>query len=402
MNMGILLFALSILVVVTIHELGHFTVAKLFDFKAPQFFVGFGPRVWSIKRGETEYGIRAIPAGGFVKIVGMNPYEEIDPADEPRSYPNKPIYQRALLLVAGSATHWVVAFVLLVVTAMAIGFPTGRATNEVAAVETQLRTEEGVLISPDSPASSAGVLPGDRIVAIDGETTPTWPAVREGIRARPGESVDFTIVRNGERRVLEVDLATAYVDDRNRIIEFVPAGEKRAALPGDRREAVGFFGVQPEPEFDKQGPVGAIATGGALTWEVTKLSFRGIGEVFTMVFGGELWNALQGDGEREIDEGPLGLVGAGRIASESVERGRFLDFVGLIVGFTIFVGLMNLLPLPPLDGGHLAVLAWEKVTGKAVDVRKLIPIAAAVISFFVVLFVAVLYLDLARPIRVPF
>jgi membrane-associated protease RseP (regulator of RpoE activity) len=121
-----------------------------------------------------------------------------------------------------------------------------------------------------------------------------------------------------------------------------------------------------------------------------------------MVFGGELWDALTSDGERAVDEGPLGLVGAGRIAGESVQQGNLLDLIALIVGFTVFVGIMNLLPLPPLDGGHLAVLGWEAVTGREVDVRKLIPIAAAVISFFVLLFIAVLYLDLARPIKAPF
>ena len=408
MTPGVLLFALSILVVVTIHELGHFTVAKIFGFKATKFFVGFGPRVWSIKRGETEYGIGAIPAGGFVKIVGMNPYEEIDPVDEPRSYPNKPIYQRALLLVAGSATHWLVAFVILVITAMAIGFPTGKATNEVAAVEGQLRTEEGQLVASETPAIQAGVRPGDRIVAVDGAETSTWTAVRDAIRANPGEIVDFTIERDGDTRTERVPLATAFVDRKERIVDFCPnaasSGMPEACLTdvAGSVEQVGFFGVQPEPEFDKQGPIGALGTGAALTWDVTKLSFQGIGQVFNMVFGGELWDALQGEGEREIDEGPLGLVGAGRIAGESVERGQFLDFIGLIVGFTIFVGLMNLLPLPPLDGGHLAVLAWEKVTGRSVDIRKLIPVAAAVISFFVILFVAVLYLELARPIRVPF
>lgn len=407
MNLGVLLFALSILVVVTIHELGHFTVAKLFGFKATKFFVGFGPKVWSITRGETEYGIGAIPAGGFVKIVGMNPYEEIDPADEPRSYPNKPIYQRALLLVAGSATHWLVAFVILVITAMTIGFPTGNATNEVAAVEGQLRTEEGDLVARETPAVVAGVAPGDRIVAVDGAETSTWTAVRDAIRAHPGEVIEFTVLRGGERRALEVPLATAFVDKQDRIVDFCPnAGENGSGTcltdASSTVEPVGFFGVQPEPEFDRQGPIGALGTGATLTWDVTRLSFQGIGQVTTMVFGGELWDALRGEGEREIDEGPLGLVGAGRIAGESVERGQFLDFVGLIVGFTIFVGLMNLLPLPPLDGGHLAVLAWEKITGKSVDIRKLIPVAAAVISFFVILFVAVLYLDLARPIRVPF
>jgi membrane-associated protease RseP (regulator of RpoE activity) len=138
------------------------------------------------------------------------------------------------------------------------------------------------------------------------------------------------------------------------------------------------------------------------TWEISVMSVRGIGDVFGMVFGGELLDAITGEGQRRVDEGPLGLVGAGRIAGESVARGQYLAFVGLIVSFTIFVGIMNLLPLPPLDGGHLAVLAWEGITGKAVDLRRLIPVAAAVISFFVLLFLAVLYLDLARPIRVPF
>jgi membrane-associated protease RseP (regulator of RpoE activity) len=120
-----------------------------------------------------------------------------------------------------------------------------------------------------------------------------------------------------------------------------------------------------------------------------------------MVFDGTLFNALTGSGERSVDEGPLGIVSAGRIAGETVSSGRFLDFIGLVVGFTIFVGLMNLLPLPPLDGGHLAVVAYEAITGRSVDLRKLIPVAAAVISFFVLLFLAVLYLDLARPISVP-
>jgi len=111
---------------------------------------------------------------------------------------------------------------------------------------------------------------------------------------------------------------------------------------------------------------------------------------------------LSEEGERDIDEGPLGIVGAGRLASQTLDSGNPLGLIGLIVAFTIFVGIMNLLPLPPLDGGHLAVIGWESITGKQVDVRKLIPIAAAVISFFVVLFIAVLYLDIARPIKPPF
>ncbi len=405
MNLGIWLFVVAILVVVTIHEAGHLIVAKIFGFKATKFFVGFGPRVWSFRKGETEYGIAAIPAGGFVKIVGMNPYEEVAPEDLPRSYPKKPRWQRALVLLAGSATHWVVAFVVLFVTAMTIGFPTGRATNEIAAVETRLRSERtNEVVAATTPAADLGIRPGDRIVAIDGRPVDTWSEVRRAIRANPGGRVEFCIASPGTETVpcTDVSLATAYVVNRDRIVDFCPPGEVCEPRTSEQAKAVGFFGVQPEPEFDKDSFAGAIVTAGGLTAEVTRLSWLGIGQVAEMVFGGELWAALQGEGEREIDEGPLGLVGAGRIAGESVERGRFLDFVGLIVGFTIFVGMMNLLPLPPLDGGHLAVLAYEKVTGRAVDIRKLIPIAAAVISFFVLLFIAVLYLDLARPIRVPF
>ncbi len=395
MSFGILLFVLAILVVIMIHEAGHLAVAKLFGFKATKFFVGFGPKVWSVKKGETEYGVAAIPAGGFVKIVGMNPYEEVDPADEARSYPNKPRWQRALLLVAGSATHWVVAFVLLVITAMTIGFPTGRATNIVAIVETRLKGQP-------TPASSANIRPGERILAVGTSATPSWNAVREAIRANPGATVPFEIGHATGQRTIDVTLGTAFVGENDRVLEYFPPGTQSVPDPPAGATAIGFFGVQPEPEYAREGPIGALGTGASITWDVTRLSVRGIGEVGRMVFGGELWDALQGEGEREVTEGPLGLVGAGRIAGESVDRGRYLDFIGLIVGFTVFVGLMNLLPLPPLDGGHLAVLAWEKVTGRTVDIRKLIPIAAAVISFFIVLFIAVLYLDLARPIKTPF
>jgi membrane-associated protease RseP (regulator of RpoE activity) len=124
-------------------------------------------------------------------------------------------------------------------------------------------------------------------------------------------------------------------------------------------------------------------------------------DVFAPVFNGELWRSLGEEGERDA-EGAVGIVGAGRVAGAAVEAGMYAELLSFIAGLTIFIGLMNLLPLPPLDGGHLAVLAVEKITGKTVDVRKLIPIAAVVIAFFLVLFVAVLYLDLARPIKVPF
>ncbi|MBA3431936.1 MAG: site-2 protease family protein [Actinobacteria bacterium] len=394
MNFGVLLFIAAILTVVMIHEAGHFIVAKHYGFKATQFFIGFGPTLWSTRRGETEYGVKALPLGGFVKILGMNPYEEIAPEDRSRAYSSKPAWQRALVLVAGSATHWVVAFVLLVVTTMTIGFPTGDATNRVAAVET-------LVGGGQTPALEAGLRPGDVIVGVGGDATNTWGEIRSYIRGRGGKPAEFTIERDGATRTLEATLGRAVFASSGRLRSYVGPGEPLPERrPGD--EVVGFLGVQPQPEFQTQGFPGAVVEAGERTWEVTMLSVRGIGDVFGMVFGGELWDAVTGNGTRAVDEGPLGLVGAGRIAGETVATGNYLQFIGLIVGFTIFVGLMNLLPLPPLDGGHLAVVAYEAISGKAVDLRRLIPVAAAVISFFVVLFLAVLYLDLARPIRVPF
>jgi membrane-associated protease RseP (regulator of RpoE activity) len=389
MSLGVFLFIVALIVVIMIHEAGHLLVAKTFKFKATQYFLGFGPTLWSFRKGETEYGVKAIPAGGFVKITGMNPYEEIPPEDLPRSYPNRPKYQRALLLVAGSATHWVVAFLLLVFAAMAIGYPTDEATTEVAA------------ISQDTPAEDSGIEPGDEIVAVGGNEVSTWDEVRSYIRSHGGETATFTVERDGDTQDITVDLGTALVTESGEPVEIAQPGEDLPPPEAGETET-GFLGVSPTPVYETEGLIGAIGTAAGQTWDYTVLSFRGIGEVFATVFNGELWDALTAEGERTPTEGPVGLVGAGRVASDIVAEGQYLDFIHMIVIFTIFIGMMNLLPLPPLDGGHLAVVGYEAVTGKRVDIRKLIPVAAAVISFFVLLFLAVLYLDLARPIQTNF
>lgn len=393
MSLGIFIFIVSILIVVMIHEAGHFLVAKHFDFKATQFFVGFGPTIWSTRRGETEYGLKALPLGGFVKILGMNPYEQIDDADQPRSYPNKPRSQRALVLVAGSATHWLVAFAIIAVTAMTLGFPTLTTTVADAG-----RGPSG----EPTPASEGGVDEGDKIVAIDGDNVESWDEVRAFIRDHPDDSATFTVEREGVRRTVEVSLGSAISStETGLIIDFAMPGEDLRA-PREGEVVVGFFGVAPEQVVETSGPLGAIAEAGRQVWQITKESVLGIGGVFTPVFDGSLFDALSESGERDPAGSPIGLVGAGRIAGQSVDSGQPLILVELIVRFTIFVGILNLLPLPPLDGGHLAVLGYEAVTRRRVDLRKLIPVAAAVISFFLLLFVAVLYLDLARPVELPF
>jgi membrane-associated protease RseP (regulator of RpoE activity) len=389
MSAGVLIFVVGILVVVMIHESGHFLMAKLFDFKATKFFVGFGPTLWSTRKGETEYGVKALPLGGFVKIIGMNPYEEVRPEDQARSYPNKPKWQRALVLVAGSATHWLIAFVLLVVMFAFIGEPSGPPTTQIAGV------------SARSPAALAGFEAGDRVVGIVGAEIDSWDDISDYIKAHAGDRVTFRVEREGKLMNVDATIGRAIFDERGNVGPYsIDGDELRATREGETER--GFLGIAPQRAVIRQGLVEAIGSAGEATWDGTVGSVKGIGEVFSQVApGGQLWEALRGTGERDITEGPLGIVGAGRLAGESAEQGRYFELLGLIVGFTIFVGIMNLLPLPPLDGGHLAVVAWEAITGKRVDVRKLIPVAAAVISFFVVLFLAVLYLDLARPIKIP-
>lgn len=389
MSLGIWLFILALLVVIMIHEAGHFTMAKLFNFKATKFFLGFGPTLWSFTKGETEYGVKAIPAGGFVKIVGMNPYEEVPPQDRARSYENKPAWQRAIVLVAGSATHWIVAFLLLLFAALAIGFPAGL-SNRLEAVTAASAADEG------------GLLAGDEIVAVDGTETQSWSVIREFIRDHGGERAEFTVVRDGEKRTFTTTLSRGISNEDGLIVAEAGPGEQLRPLK-EGEEVVGFFGVEPSIRYETEPFPQAIGTAAVYTGRATVEAVKGVGDVGSMIFGGRLIDALTGEGTREADgESPVGVVGAGRIASEIVASGQYLNFIGFIVSFTIFIGLMNLLPLPPLDGGHLAVVAWESVTGRKVDVRKLIPIAAAVISFFVIIFIAVLYLDIARPIKVPF
>jgi membrane-associated protease RseP (regulator of RpoE activity) len=392
-TLGVFLFVAWILLMVMIHESGHFLMAKLFHFKASMFFLGFGPTLWSTRKGETEYGVKALPLGGFVKIVGMNPYEQVEAGDELRSYPNKPRWQRALVLVAGSATHWVLAFVTLLIAAMVLGFPTGRATNEVALVQQSLQGRP-------TAAAGLGLHLGDHIVAVGGRPVNHWSQIREYIRLHPNQQASFTIIHDGHRRTAEVRLGSAIIRGREHIVSYAPAGHHvRAARAGER--VIGYFGVQPELVYQRYSLISGAGQAASLTWDYTKYSVQQVGGLFHTIFSGELWSALSGQGAREPGQGPVSIYGAGRIAGQTVADHQYLDLIGLLVGLTIFLGIMNLLPLPPLDGGHLAVVAYESVTRRTVDLRKLIPVAAAVISFFVVIFIASLYLDIIRPLVLP-
>ncbi|MGH2821210.1 MAG: M50 family metallopeptidase [Actinomycetota bacterium] len=380
--MGALIFALGLLVVIMFHEAGHLMVAKAFGFKATKFFLGFGPTVWSFTRGETEYGIKALPLGGFVKIIGMNPYEEIPEQDRPRAYGSKPRWQRALLLVAGSAMHFVLVFVVLVGALMWLGVPT--ASSRVLGVE------------PGSPAATSVLRSGDTIVGIEGEETTSWTRIRRYIRGHGGEETTFTVARGGESREVTVELGYAVY----RGGELRDSGRTRAEV-GPLQEGenlVGYLGVAPAAAYETEPLPVAVTSAAGQIGGFSRDSMLQIGQVFENFWNGQLFGEL-GGAQRTPEDSPIGIVGAGRFAQEIAERGFYFDLVYMLCGLTILIGIMNLLPLPPLDGGHLAVVGWEAITGRSVDLRKIIPVAAAVIAFFSIYFVAVLYLDITRPIQ---
>ena len=394
MGVGIVWFIVAILFVIMVHEAGHFVAAKKLGFKATKFFVGFGPTLWSFHRGETEYGIKALPLGGFVKIIGMNPYEEVPPEDVSRAYPNKPRWQRAIVILAGPATHWPLAFLVLAIVALTIGYPVG-ATTEIKVVETRV-TGEATL----TPAGRAGLEPGDRIVAVGGEDVEAWSDVTEYISARANEEAEFTIERDGELLPVTTRLAQVIFSENGEIVEYAAPGEGIRA-PRQGEELSGFLGIRPQERYENMGFGEAMSDSGEKVWLATKGSVLSVAEIFRQIFDGRFFSALRDGGERDPTVGPVGIVGIGRIAGETVERGQLYLFIQLLISLTVFIGLMNLLPLPPLDGGHLAVIVYESVTRRSVDMRKLIPIAAAVLSFLIVLSIAALYLDIFRPIRIP-
>ena len=383
--MGVVLFILALLIVIMVHEAGHFTAAKLLGFKATKFFVGFGPTLWSVKRGETEYGVKAIPAGGFVKILGMNPYEEVAPEDEARAYGNKPRWQRAIVILAGPATHWPLAFLVLVISVMTLGEFT---------LNTNVASISGKIEGVESPAAVAGFQEGDRIVAIDGEPAEEWEEVREFIRANPSEEATFTVERDGDTVDLDVTIGQAIVAADGSLVDFAPPDGELDEEGPTGSERIGFLGVSPGQGRERYGFFSAMNRSGGMVVDYTARSFTGLGEFFSSIFTGEFFQEIEDEGRPRGQ----GIVGAGRSLAEVGEANLWEVFVGEMVGLTIFIGLMNLLPLVPLDGGHLLVILWEKITGKAVDMRKLIPVAAVVLAFFLALSFVFLYYDIVNPV----
>jgi membrane-associated protease RseP (regulator of RpoE activity) len=361
-------FFVALVVVIVIHEAAHFGVAKWFGIKVEEFFVGFGPRLWSFRRGETEYGIKAIPAGGYVKIAGMNPYQETPEEELPRTFGAKPIWQRALVIAAGPATHFVLAFVCFALWLGIVGefTPTDPVVDQIFTT----------LNETQSPAAQAGLQAGDRIVAVDGIDHPTSTELIRYTRSHVGTPLKLTILRDG--REFTVTLTPVL-----------------STVQGER---VGRIGVGLTYGRDRKDVVGSIAGGARLVGSTLVEYAENIGRVFGPEGISRIGRLLFTDAARRPSDA-VGVVGAGRVAGQIAAGERFWDILSIFASINVFIGFLNLLPLPPFDGGHLAVLAVEKVRGKKVDMRKLVPISAAVAAYFVLMFVAITYLDIAKPVN---
>jgi len=362
---GGLIVLIGIISMVMVHEGGHFMAAKATGMKATEFFFGFGPRIWSTQRGETEYGVKAIPLGGYVRIVGMNAYEQVPEEDLGRTYREQPFWAKSVVVLAGVASHFVVSFLIFFFVATAIGTPD---------VTTTIEQVHGTLDSgEESPASEAGLLPGDQVLRIDGREIDQWADLQETVAARPGQSVEIVVDRDGDQLVLFAELANVEVEGGTR----------------------GFLGVSPGAETSRLNPLAGLVDAGASVGGATQASLSGMWQLVTSL--GDLLEATFTGDTETIDEArpasPIGLVRIGA-QTESLGIGFTLELVALV---NVFVGLFNLIPVYPLDGGHFAVALYERIRGREADVAKLAPVAAAVVIFLILLGVLAIYLDIVDP-----
>jgi membrane-associated protease RseP (regulator of RpoE activity) len=394
--LGWVIFVVALLFSVMLHESGHFVAAKKFGMKVTQYFVGFGATLWSTHRGETEYGVKALPFGGFVKIVGMTSMDEVDPADEPRSFRRHPGWQRLIVLVAGSFMHFVLAFVLLFVLAVAIGLgPVNATTAQLGPVSpcvpaNSQALENGRCISGDavSPAKLAGLRAGDKVVSFDGQRVSTWTQLGTVIRDTPaGRPVPVTVQRDGRTLVLHVALATV------------------------KGRSGSYLGISDTYVFQRYSLPHAVTYAGSMFGQVLVGSGKVIGSLpsaLPHLFAKNRASTAAGQ--------VTSVVGAGEITGDVVSANFAwqvkADYVLLIIAsLNIFVGAFNLLPLLPLDGGHIAVVLYERVRawfarlrGRAdpglVDMTKLVPVSVGVFAVLVFFGLALILADIVNPVGI--
>ena len=360
----------AIIIFVVAHEAGHFFAAKATGMKVTEFFLGFGPRIWSFKRGETEYGIKPLPFGAYVRIVGMSALEDVDPEDVGRTYREKEFWKKSVVVLAGIAANFLLAFIILFGLAYSAGDQT-------------LTTEVSEVVDPEGPATTAamdaGIQPGDVIVGVDGVRIDDWETLIETISGAAGQDVTIDIVRDGEELSLPASIGTR---------EDPATGE-----------TIGFLGVAPGFE---QEPISVFTATGRAAREVG-FQVTSTFEIFSRIFRfdtlGQLFGGITG-GEVDEEVRPVSVVGLAQLGAQADELG-IERLLYLMAAVNVVLGTINGLPLFPLDGGHFAVALFEKVTRRKVDIRALVPVAVLVIGALTIVGVLSIILDIVNPIELP-
>ena len=368
----------GIVVMIMLHEAGHYLAARRAGMKATEFFLGFGPRLWSFRRGETEYGVKAIPAGGYVRILGMSNLEQptrdpdtgewvhdFTPDDEPRTFRRASYKDRLVVVLAGVTVNALLAFVLFYLVIAGQGRVAEGPSTTVSRVVA------------GSAAQDAGIEAGDRIVAVDGTEIDGWEELKRAIEARGGESSTFTVVRDGEHLDLE-------------------------ATPKEQG-GQGFLGVGPSTQYRDVGVFEAVPEALGSMGEITVGTAEGLGRLFSPSgverYSRNFTSEAPKAGTPAAEERPRSLVGIVDEGSRLVD-GNVWALLWLLGGISLILALFNALPLFPFGGGHAAIVAYEWVASKVrgrevrVDFRRLMPVTAVVLAAFLALGLSAMFLDI--------
>ncbi|MGH9122264.1 MAG: M50 family metallopeptidase [Acidimicrobiales bacterium] len=378
---------LAFLFCIVLHELGHFLAAKAAGMKVTEFFVGFGPRVWSIRRGETEYGIKALPLGGYCKIIGMTNLEQVDPADEARAYRSKPVWRRLTVAAAGSAMHFMLAIVLLFAMFWWAGddgsYLPIPASNPIIAIDK--------LTTGASPARAAGFRLGDRIVSVNGEAFRNFTALAGYIESHAGDRMDVSVLREG--KVIHL-FPTPVNREGVAVAGQAGQGEPNATKP------TGFLGVEVSGIVHSSLGSSIVAAGGSWV-RASALTVHALGHLVTFHGIHQYFSALV---NKSVADNPnnqtrfVSPVGVVRLFHSAGQQGlsRVLYLLAIL---NISVGIFNMIPLLPLDGGHVVIALYEGARSRRsrpyhADVSKLMPLFYLALALIAFLGVSALFLDL--------
>ena len=382
----------AIFLMIMLHELGHYVTARWAGMKVTEFFLGFGPRLWSFQRGETEYGIKAVPLGGYVKIVGMSNIDPaVEPEDESRAYRSKPYWRRLSVAVAGSTMHFLIAFVLLLV--LHGGFTLVRSdaqpTLRIGAIST--------LVTGEAPAQQAGLRQGDLVISVAGQRITEWDQIKPLVQPNAGKPILIVVERGGQQLTL-----TATPVARSTI-----RTEGTAALPSDGQPD-GFLGIGPEFPQERPSILGAPRKAVADIGTYSKLSVLTLGKLASphglSNYLKQVTGAPPAPETTAAKDTPrfLSPIGLANVAEQAANDG-LVTVLLLLININIFVGIFNMIPLPPFDGGLVAVATYERIRSRkgrpyVADAAKLLPVAAMVLMALMFLFVTSVILDVRNPL----